>query len=105
MKRLLAIAALIALGGCQQMGVAEFTAPDGGKVNPAVYKVARARCEEQYNHRYANQQRLYGQYGDYVQLIDDAKACMLRQGVRVTGFRQKDGRLTQYPNQPKWIEY
>lgn len=105
MKKLLAIAALIALAGCQETGVPEFTAPDGGKVNPAVYKVARARCNEQYARRYAIQQQLYGPYGDYVQLIDDAKACMLRQGVRVTGFRQKDGRLTEYPNQPKWMEY
>jgi hypothetical protein len=30
-------------------------------------------------------------------LVDHAKACYASQGIRVTGFRQKDGRLTQSP--------
>ena len=29
--------------------------------------------------------------------VEDAKCCYLSQGFAVTGFRQKDGRLTEMP--------
>jgi hypothetical protein len=107
MKKLRLVAAIggmLALVGCQKWDVV-VTAPNGGPVNPAVYKTARARCNEQYQNRYATESYLYGEFGDYVGLIDDAKACMLRHGVRVVGFRQPDGRIEAYPNVPKWMTY
>jgi hypothetical protein len=107
MKKLTIIAAiggLLALTGCQKWD-AVFEAPNGGPPNPAVLKVAKARCNEQYFKRVEIESIVYGQFGDYVGLIDDAKACMLRQGVRVVGFRQPDGRIEAYPNTPKWMTY
>jgi len=99
------IAATTLLAGCNQKWGAVFRAPNGGPVNPAVLQVAKARCNEQYRHSYANADILYGPYKDHTGLIDRAKACMLRQGVLVVGFRQPDGRIEAYPDMPKWMTY
>lgn len=107
MKKLLIIttvAATLPLAGCQKWD-AVLTAPNGGPVNPAVLKIAKARCNEQYRNAYANEDILYGPYKDHTGLIDMAKACMLRQGVLVVGFRQPDGRIEAYPDVPKWMTY
>jgi len=104
MRAAIILLAMLPLAGCMT-AKAEYASPSGGKVNQATLKVAASRCNERYSHLAASEDYLYGPYGDYDALVDDAKACMLRQGVRVTGFRQKDGRLTAYPNQPKWTEY
>src|SRR5262245_13204059 len=109
MKKILIVAISALPLGCAAVGKPEFEAASGGKVDPATYKVAAARCNEQWRKRKATVDFLSAYYGSYYITDDDlrrdAEACMLRQGVRVTGYRQKDGRLTEYPHQPKWMDY
>ena len=115
MKALLA-AALVAtstlLAGCDPNNPenlkAEFADANTGK--PLTLAAVRRSeaiklCGERYRGLMQTEVALYGQYSDFVGLLDDAKSCMARHGVRVLGWRQKDGRLTQYPHSPKYLEY
>lgn len=103
-----ALAVLPLLAACQpgmNLHGAEFAAMDGGKLDRATFLDAGRKCNEQYEHLVAIESQLYGPYGDWTGLVDQAKACMARHGVKVVGFRQKDGRLEAYPNVPKWSTY
>lgn len=108
--KLTALVVLAALAGCNAINpdgaVAEMRdAKTGGAINPATFKVAYKLCNERATGLYRTESTLYGPYADVTGIIDDAKACMLRHGVRVLGFRQKDGRLTRYPIWPKYLDY
>lgn len=108
LKTILGLAALAAVAGCDPNNPenlkAEFRAASGGPVDKATLKVAYRLCSERYAGLMQTERAVYGPYSDWTGLIDDAKACMLRHGVRVMGWRQKDGRLTTYPISPKWLE-
>jgi hypothetical protein len=83
----------------------EYDSADGGPAKPAVFKAAFKLCGERYAGLYRTESNLYGAYGDWTGLIDDAKSCMLRHGIRINGWRQRDGRLTAYPISPKYLDY
>jgi hypothetical protein len=110
LKSILGLVAFAAVAGCNPINpdgaVAEMRdAKTGGPVNRATFAVAYKLCNERATGLYRTEDALYGPYKDVTGIIDDAKACMLRHGVRVLGFRQKDGRLTRYPIWPKYLDY
>lgn len=113
MKKLLAVfAALLPLAACQTSSMfnpdgakAEFASVNGGPVSKPVFANALKLCNERFTGLANTEYALYGPYGEWTDLIDDAKGCMRRHGVIVKGFRQRDGRLTAYPISPKYLDY
>jgi hypothetical protein len=92
-----AVASMLALAGCVT-GQAEFAAlPGTGKLTQTRLVQAQGYCRMMMQNRVD----LYAATGNSLAavpgLVDHAKACYASQGIRVTGFRQKDGRLTQSP--------
>ena len=110
MRKTIAIAlAALPLAGClaNPQGLrAEFTSVSGRPVDARTLAFAKKRCEERFEGIGTNQAMAYGiENVDITGLIDDAKACMRRHGIVITGWRQKDGRLTPYPVWPRYMDY
>jgi hypothetical protein len=101
MQKLIIVAATLTatvmVAGCVT-GQAEFAAlPGTGKLTQTRLTQAKGYCQMMAQNRVD----LYAVTGQSLAaapgLVDHAKACFASQGIRVTGFRQKDGRLTQSP--------
>lgn len=85
------------LAGCVT-GQAEFAAlPGTGKLTQTRLVQAQGYCKMMTQNRVDTFAATGNSLAAVPGLVDYAKACYVSQGVVVTGFRQKDGRLTQSP--------
>lgn len=100
LARFAVLASAVTLAACTT-GQAEFAALPGETLTQANLIRAQGYCRMRFNDQVDKMAAMYGAEATLIagqgQLVDDAVACYASQGVRVKGWRQKDGSLTARP--------